>query len=216
MTAARIVAIADAAAVHGPDGAQLAFDLGRFARACADSDVPWALWLRAHDWSADRWLPVARSLAWVGGLSGSLGVSAPADGSGGFRAVGLAAAGVARLHVPAARWPDWQGAQAGVPLWVACHAPVQADAALAQGAGLVVLSPIWNTPSKPKVPALGLDALTATCAAHAGRVVALGGIDARTAASALGAGASAVATLSAWRQDPRGLVTAVASVGRMV
>lgn len=216
MIAPRLVVIADAAEVGGSGGAQLAFDLGKLARACRDGGVAWGLWLRAHRWSASRWAATVQALAWVRALGGSIGVSAPAEGPSGWPAAGLGTAGVDRVHVPAAQWADWQRAPLATPCWVACHAAAEVDRALSAGASAAVLSPIWATASKPGTPALGLEILAAACAAHPGRVVALGGIDAAAAPVALGAGAAGVAALSAWRTDAAGLAAAVASAGRMV
>ncbi|MBM4346442.1 MAG: thiamine phosphate synthase, partial [Deltaproteobacteria bacterium] len=192
MNAPRIVAIADAGDAAGSAGAQLAFDLGRFARACNNAGVPWALWLRTHGWTAERWRGAVRPLSWLAGLGGALGVSAPVDGPEGWHNSALGQ-WAARVHVPAATRSNWSGGDGGAPRWVACHGLAEVGAALAAGAERAVLSPIWPTASKPDAKDLGVELLRAACDSHPGRVVALGGIDATTAAQALGAGAAAVA-----------------------
>jgi len=76
---------------------------------------------------------------------------------------------------------------------VSRHAP---DAA--SGADLIHLGPIWPTPSKPGVTALGLDALRAPHGTA--KLVAVGGIDTpERAREAAAAGADAVAVIrAAW------------------
>jgi thiamine-phosphate pyrophosphorylase len=69
------------------------------------------------------------------------------------------------------------------------------------GADLVHLGPIWTTPSKPDVPALGLGALAASHGSA--KLVAVGGIDTPDKArEAARAGADAVAVIrAAWTGD---------------
>ena len=57
--------------------------------------------------------------------------------------------------------------------------------------------PIWATPIKPGVPALGLDGLAELCESVAAPVVAIGGVDATNAALCLEAGAIGVAVVRA-------------------
>ena len=78
---------------------------------------------------------------------------------------------------------------------VSRHAPD-----LDSGADLVQLGPIWPTPSKPGVHALGLDALRIRPVA---KLVAVGGIDTpERARQAAQAGADAVAVIrGAWRSE---------------
>jgi thiamine-phosphate diphosphorylase len=55
--------------------------------------------------------------------------------------------------------------------------------------------PVWATPVKPGVPALGLDGLAHLCESVAAPVVAIGGIDATKAALCIDAGAVGVAVV---------------------
>lgn len=67
-----------------------------------------------------------------------------------------------------------------------------------EGASYVGAGPVWETPSKPDAdPAIGLDGLRAICAAVAIPVVAIGGIDASSAAACVRAGAEGVAVIRA-------------------
>jgi len=57
--------------------------------------------------------------------------------------------------------------------------------------------PVWATPVKPGVPALGLDGLAEICESVGAPVVAIGGIDATKAALCIDAGAVGVAIVRA-------------------
>jgi thiamine-phosphate pyrophosphorylase len=57
--------------------------------------------------------------------------------------------------------------------------------------------PVWATPVKPGIPALGLDGLAEVCESVAAPVVAIGGIDATKAVLCLEAGAVGVAVVRA-------------------
>jgi thiamine-phosphate pyrophosphorylase len=59
------------------------------------------------------------------------------------------------------------------------------------------VGPIWATPTKPGVPALGLEGLQEVCESVVAPVVAIGGIDATNAALCLEAGAVGVAVVRA-------------------
>jgi thiamine-phosphate pyrophosphorylase len=60
--------------------------------------------------------------------------------------------------------------------------------------------PVWETPSKPDAdPPIGLDGLRELCAAVSTPVVAIGGIDAASAADCIRAGAAGVAVIRAAR-----------------
>jgi thiamine-phosphate pyrophosphorylase len=72
------------------------------------------------------------------------------------------------------------------------------DQALAADADYLGAGPVWPTPSKDDAdPAIGLDGLSAICAAVAIPVVAIGGIDASNAAGCVRAGAAGVAVIRA-------------------
>lgn len=146
----------------------------------------------------------------VAALGGSLGISAPIDGPAGLTAEGLQARGVVRIHVPQAAWPNWCQANLGeMAKVVAAHDTDFAASALASGADFVTLSPIWATESKVESVGLGPEALAALAQRCPGQVIALGGIDAATAAISLQAGAVAVASMTAWRREPRQLAVAL-------
>jgi thiamine-phosphate pyrophosphorylase len=59
------------------------------------------------------------------------------------------------------------------------------------------VGPVWGTPIKPGVPALGLQGLQEVCESVAAPVVAIGGIDATNAALCIEAGAVGVAVVRA-------------------
>ena len=87
---------------------------------------------------------------------------------------------------------------AGLMLGISVADVDEAEDAQALGARYLGAGPIWATPSKTDagVP-IGLDGLAAICAAVRIPVVAIGGIDARNAASCVRAGAAGVAVLRA-------------------
>jgi len=129
------------------------------------------------------------------------------------------AAGADGVHLPEAGL-DVATARAvgGAGLVVGCsrHSPAAAGAAAADGADLVVLGPIWATPSKEGVVApLGVDALAAARAAVGDRALlcAIGGVDGGAhGAAARAAGADAVAAIRAlWLAgDPGAAAAALA------
>jgi thiamine-phosphate pyrophosphorylase len=98
----------------------------------------------------------------------------------------------------------------GLVVGRSCHALADLRAAREDGADRVTYSPVFATASKPGYgPALGTGGLAAGCAAVPDlRVVALGGVDAATAAACLHAGAHAVAVMGAIMRaaDPAAVV----------
>lgn len=77
------------------------------------------------------------------------------------------------------------------------------------GAAYIGAGPVWATPTKPDAePPLGLDGLAAICEAVSIPVVAIGGIDASSAADCLAAGAAGVAVVRA-AADARAVRTAI-------
>jgi len=109
------------------------------------------------------------------------GIHLPADGIGLERARALAG-------------PD-------LVLGASTHAPDQAAAAARAGADLIVIGPVWSTPSKPGAAPLGIEGLAAAAAAVAAtgaatRVYALGGVDTpERARAAIAAGAHGIAAI---------------------
>lgn len=72
------------------------------------------------------------------------------------------------------------------------HAPAEARSAMAAGANYVFLGNIWETPSHPGRPGLGVHAITE---ANVRGVIAIGGVTAERAALAAEAGAAGVAAI---------------------
>ncbi|MFW6774552.1 thiamine phosphate synthase [Nocardioides sp. CPCC 205120] len=87
-----------------------------------------------------------------------------------------------------------------------CHDVEEVARAAAQGAAYVTLSPFAATASKPghgpSLPPAAYGEARRRCAGSATRVLALGGIDARTAADAVHAGAHGVAVMGAVMRAP--------------
>jgi thiamine-phosphate pyrophosphorylase len=93
------------------------------------------------------------------------------------------AAGAAGVHLPAdglPMAPVRAHTPRGFRVGVSTHSPEEAAAALDAGADLVVIGPIFDTPSKRRFgPPLGAEALgrLPPRSAHGGEVFAIGGID---------------------------------------
>ncbi len=102
---------------------------------------------------------------------------------------------LAWLWLPERAEPADQFAPAGARVLRACHSQAAVAAALAGGADLAVVSPVWPTLSKPGATPYTLAGLGTLTRRFPGRVVALGGVDARTAPLALAEGAAGVAAL---------------------
>jgi len=97
-------------------------------------------------------------------------------------------------------------------LWVG-RSVVTLEQALDVDADYLGAGPVWDTPSKTDAdPAIGLDGLSAICAAARVPVVAIGGIDAANAGDCIRAGAAGVAVIRA-ATDPA-LRRAVDAAGR--
>lgn len=85
----------------------------------------------------------------------------------------------------------------------------QALAAERAGAAYIGAGPVWATPSKEDAdPPIGLDGLAGIANAVSIPVIAIGGVDATTAAACIGAGAAGVAVIRAAR-DVRALREAI-------
>lgn len=84
------------------------------------------------------------------------------------------------------------------------------DAAAQGGLDYLVFGPVYPTASKPGAAAVGLDALAAVVASTSLPVLALGGIDASTAASLGRAGAAGMAAIGFWADCPADHVAAAA------
>lgn len=101
-------------------------------------------------------------------------------------------------------------------LGVSCHSAAEVDAAVAGGADYVTFGPVYDTPSKRSYgPPVGLEALAAVCAACGVPVLGLGGIDLKTGAAVLDAGAHGLACIStvAAAADPAAAAAGLARLG---
>lgn len=92
------------------------------------------------------------------------------------------AAGADGVHLPADGLPVTRvraNTPRGFRIGVSCHSPEEADQALADGADLIVIGPIFDTPSKrafgPPIGPGALDRL-APLSEHAAEIYAIGGI----------------------------------------
>jgi thiamine-phosphate pyrophosphorylase len=180
----RLLVLTDRRQAAGPlaDVVRAAVDAGARADVLREKDLPDAE--RAD--LADRLRAV---LAPAGAL---LVVAGPAGRAGGATAVHLAA----RDPFPSPR-PALVGRS--------CHSAAEVAGARREGADLVLLSPVYPTPSKPGYgPALGPDGLAAL-AAGAPPAYALGGVRPESAAECVAAGAHGVAVMGPVMRDP-GLV----------
>jgi thiamine-phosphate pyrophosphorylase len=110
--------------------------------------------------------------------------AAIATGAGAVHLPGDGDPGAARVRLPQAL------------IGVSAHSASEAASLIEAGADYVTISPVFPTESKPGYgPVLGIDGLAAACAAAAGPVIALAGIDAANAASCIKAGAAGVAVM---------------------
>ncbi|MGH2723730.1 MAG: thiamine phosphate synthase [Actinomycetota bacterium] len=150
-----------------------------------------AIQLRAPELADGDLLPLARELAATCGNAGALFVVND-------RVDVALAAGADGAHLGQGdeleRARDRLGPER--VLGVSVADPAQAAAAQAAGADYLGVT-VWPTGTKPEAIPVGLDGLRAVVAAAGVPVVAIGGIDERTAPPALAAGASGVAVVSA-------------------
>jgi len=88
----------------------------------------------------------------------------------------------------------------GLMLGLSAASADQARVGVARGAAYIGAGPVWATPSKPDAdPPIGLDGLAEICRAVSIPVIAIGGIDATSAADCIRAGAAGVAVIRAAR-----------------
>ena len=90
-------------------------------------------------------------------------------------------------------------ARRGSPRWVgkSTHSAAQARAAEKEGADYIGVGPIFETPTKPGVQAVGLELIRVVRAAVGVPLVAIGGIDEKNIARVLEAGAARIAVVRA-------------------
>ncbi|MDX6692853.1 MAG: thiamine-phosphate pyrophosphorylase [Blastocatellia bacterium] len=101
---------------------------------------------------------------------------------------------------------------------VSTHTLLEARAARDDGADFAVFGPIFETPSKLAFgPPLGLDKLTAAAQAlKPFPLLALGGITRENAASTLQAGASGIAGISIFGDNPQTLKATMSALRALV
>ncbi len=104
---------------------------------------------------------------------------------------------VGAVHLP--RNGDVRALRARMPagclVGISAHDAGELERAAQAGADYATLSPVFETASKPGAPALGLERFARLARAAALPVLALGGLDARTARGCLDAGAHGVAVI---------------------
>jgi thiamine-phosphate pyrophosphorylase len=92
----------------------------------------------------------------------------------------------------------------GLMLGISAADVDEAEDAQALGAAYIGAGPVWTTPSKTDAGRpIGLEGLAAICASVRVPVVAIGGVDAGTAAACIAAGAAGVAVVRAARDAAR-------------
>lgn len=172
------------------DRHQASQPLHEVAKAAFNAGARW-ISVREKDLPLDEQLALYARIAAVAPADAVIGLHGRAiDASGQIDAWHLPRNGNladARLHAG----PD-------VLIGKSCHDAAAVQAAADAGADYVTLSPVAISRSKPGYgPALGLAQLGAICGSSAVPVIALGGIDASTAAACLDAGAAGVAVMGA-------------------
>lgn len=110
------------------------------------------------------------------------------------------AVGAAGVHLPADSPPPSRlrpVVGAGMLIGVSCHSIGDVERAEAEGADYALLSPVFDSPSKPGYgPALGLEILAQACSRVRIPVLALGGVDESTAGGCMAAGAAGFAAVT--------------------
>jgi thiamine-phosphate pyrophosphorylase len=122
------------------------------------------------------------------------------------------------VHLPSESMPVSEARRlAGSGNWVgvSCHGASDVERAEREGASYVLLSPVFETPSKPGVQPLGLDLFKAICRSVLIPVFALGGITASNAEACIRAGAAGVAGIRLFQEtaDLGGLCGYLRSLG---
>jgi len=110
--------------------------------------------------------------------------------------------GIARLHVPFHMASEQLAAEC--MLSVSVHSVEEAQKAEEFGATFVIAGHIFDTQSKPGVPARGLDFLREVCGSVTVPVFAIGGITGDNAQSCVDAGAAGVCRMSYWMEGSYG------------
>lgn len=195
-------------------GMRFAFEAAQLARAAAAAGVPLALWLRAHDLNVHAWQQWLDRLRFLADVALPVVISAPVIGGDlltGLQPLLLRAPHLLGVQVPEAHRSRWPLGQVGaLRVGHACHDAAGLHAARGAGAAWATLSPVWPTPRKPDVSALGEAGLGVLAAVAGLPVVALGGIGPGQVAAAATAGAAAVAADRGLWDDPNAFLAAAA------
>jgi thiamine-phosphate pyrophosphorylase len=122
------------------------------------------------------------------------------------------------VHLPSDSMPVSDARQlAGSENWVgvSCHGASDVERAEREGASYALLSPVFETPSKPGVPPLGLDLLQDICRSVLMPVFALGGVTRSNAEACIRSGAAGVAGIRLFQEtaDLGGLCAYLRSLG---
>ena len=107
------------------------------------------------------------------------------------------------VHLPSNSLPVGDARRlAGRGFWVgvSCHSAADVERAEREGASYALLSPVFETNSKPGVTPLGLDRLEAVCRSALMPVIALGGITAESAEDCVRAGAAGIAGIRLFQE----------------
>ena len=114
------------------------------------------------------------------------------------------AAGADGVHLPLPELP-LAGLRQQLPslqiAGVSCHNEQEAAAAAAAGADYLLLGPVFETPSKPGVPPLGLERFARICAGSSVPVFALGGVSRANARQCVAAGAQGIAGIRLFQEE---------------
>jgi thiamine-phosphate pyrophosphorylase len=153
--------------------------------------------LREPGWSGTEWTEAARRLEPARSRGLRVVASRRLDVA---RALGLDGVHLGREAVSVREARGFLGDDALVGY--SAHDGDEARRAAAEGASYVMLSPIYETGSKPGAAARGCDWLRSACAGLSIPALALGGITAARVAEVLAAGASGVAAAAALGAAP--------------
>lgn len=173
---------------------QMTVDLTATVAGALAGGARWVL-LREKDMAPPARLDLARRLK---GLTqrhaAHLGINGDAQAARSVSAEGL--------HLPGGQAPPSTGVD-GLLLGASVHDVPEAEAAVAAGAGYLLLAPIFATESKTlHRPPLGLEGLRSIAETVPIPVVALGGITPDRAAACLEAGAAGVAAMGTIMRAP--------------
>ncbi len=110
------------------------------------------------------------------------------------------AGGADGVHLPSDSLPLSQVRGRTGIVGISCHAEEDLEEAARAGASYVLLGPVFPTPSKPGMPALGLPVLEKLCRRFPIPILALGGVTQENAADCIRAGAVGVAGIRLFQE----------------